>query len=312
MEVIFLKNDGRCKWFENKILKKLFPEMADAAINPNKKTMYLIEDWISGVDGKVGADKNWLNDLGIPVIKSYKELPETGNYSVVNMGYDSKVDEEKLLLEKGIDLVDVPCPYVRKIRRIFESINNDFQYVLLCEPTHIIIKNFKSIYPEDLILVQMSNYKERILSQQNGKPLRLVPYVTFLPHNIKMIFDFICESFPERNNEVFKTSCMWITSPLSPFVEIEKLDSDKLDGVKDALLITTEGTTNKSVLSLIEALEAKGLNVVMITSLEDFFTYEKKNNDSRVLLVRSPIPNTAEEPVVTYIENKINNDLASS
>jgi hypothetical protein len=301
MEVIFLKNDGRCKWLEKKVLKKLFPEMADAALDPNKKTMYLIEDWMSNSGGKVGVDIKWLNSMGIPVIKTYKDLPEGNNFLIVNTGYDAVIDEEKLLLDKGVDYIDEPCPYVRKVRKIFENIDNNYQYVLLCEPDHIIIKNFKSIYPKDLILVQISNYQKRILSQQNGKPLRLVSHVTFLPSNVKRISDFINEIFPERKNEVLKTSCLWVSSPSSPIVEIDNMDMNVLKGVKDALLLSTPGTTNKSAVSLIETLENKGLKVVTITSLEEFIKYEQKNKNNKVLLVRSPIPNNAEKPIVTYI-----------
>jgi len=302
MEVIFLKNDGRCLWLERKVLKKLIPEVAAAALNPNKKTMYLIEDWISNDCGKVGADLKWLKRLGVPLIKTFKDLPEGNNYAIVNTGYDSIVAEEKLLLAKGIDYIDMPCPYIRKIRRLFENIDENYQYMLLCEPNHIIIKNFKSIYPDDLILVQMDNYQERILNRQNGKPLILVPYVTFLPFHVKRVFNFINENFFERTNKVIKTSCMWIASPSSPVVEINNMSSAALSGVKDALLIASAGTSNKSVVSLIETLENKGLQVIIITSLPEFISYEKKNRNNRVLLVRSPIPNNAEKPVVTYIK----------
>lgn len=95
---------------------------------------------------------------------------------------------------------------------------------------------------------------------------------------------------------------MWIASPSSPVVEINNMSSAALSGVKDALLIASAGTSNKSVVSLIETLENKGLQVIIITSLPEFISYEKKNRNNRVLLVRSPIPNNAEKPVVTYIK----------
>ncbi|MGE5557068.1 MAG: LytB [Bacillota bacterium] len=303
MEVIFLKNDGRCKWLGNKVLKRLLPEMVNAALDPGKKKMYLIEDWMSNSGGKVGVDIQWLKRMGIPVLKSCKDLPEGNDYIIVNTGYDAVVEEEKLVLDKGVDYLDEPCPYVRKVRKIFENSDGNFQYVLLCEPDHIIIKNFKSIFPEDMILVQMSNYQEKIISQQNGKPLRLLSHATFLPSNVKRILNFINGKFPERPNDMLNTSCLWVSSPSSPVLEINNMEEKELKGVKDALLVTTPGTTNKSAVSLIETLENKGLNVVIISNLKEFLNYEKKNRNSRVLLVRTPIPNNAEKPIITYIKN---------
>lgn len=301
MNVIFLKNDGRCKWLENKVLKKLMPEMIKSATEKKKKTMYLIEDWISNDGGKVGVDLKWLNYMGIPVIKNCDDIPKCGDYCIVNTGYDSIVDEEKLLLQKGIDIIDEPCPYIRKIRNIFENLDEEYQHILLCESNHIIMKNFKSLYPKDMILVQMDNYKERIVNEQNGKPLRLIPYVTFLSSHIDQIFNYINTLYPDRKNEKFKTSCMWVSSPSSPIVELENMSLNQLEGIKDALLVTTPGSINKSVVSLVETLRSKGLNVVKISSLIEFRDYEKKHKKSKVLLVRSPIPNNAEKPIVTYI-----------
>lgn len=300
MEVIMLEKDGRCKWLEKKVLKKLLPQALMSALNKNEKTMYIIEEWVSNDQGKVGVDTKWLHKLGVPVASSYKDVP--ADAIVVNTGYDSIVHEEKILVDKNIEILDEPCPYIRKIRRIFEVANPDYQYVLLCEPNHIIIKNFRELYPDDMILVQMGNYKDRLLTQENKKPLYLIPYVTFLPKHVRVIFDFIQEQFPDRENKLAETCCMWIASPSSPIIEIQNLSEERLSGIKDALLITSSGSANKSLISLIETLEDRDLNVVLISAFSQYKEYEKKHQDSKVLLVRSPIPNNAEKIIVNYIE----------
>lgn len=301
MEVLFLNNDGRCRWLDRRVLKNLIPRMLNSARETGGKKMYLIEDWVSNDSGRVGVDVKWLHKLGIPVLKSYKDLPPGDDYAIVNTGYDSIVDEEKQLRACGVEIIDEPCPYIRKIRTIFENADDKYQYVLLCEPNHIIIKNFKTIFPDDMILVQMGNYKEKIIQQESGKPLCLVPYVTFLPRHVKQIKEFIDEHFPGRENAHIKTSCMWIESPTSPIVEINRLDDEKLRGIQTALLISGSGSANKSLYSLMETLESKHLQVVTITSLKQFRQYARGNRNSKVLLVRSPIPNNAEKPIVNYI-----------
>ncbi|MFQ5455723.1 MAG: LytB [Nitrospirota bacterium] len=300
MEILFLKNDGRCRWLKRKVLKGIIPKMLTNSMEPFKKRMFLIVDWISSDYGRVGVDLNWIKGLGISAVQSYRDLPEGNNFAVVNTGYDSIVHEEAVLRDKGIEIIDIPCPYIRKIRQIFEQHDLQYQYVLLCETNHIIMKNYASIYPEDLIPVQMNNYRERILEKENGKPIKLVPYVTFLPSHVDTIFNFINSTFPDRNNEKVVTNCMWINSPSSPIIEIRNMDNKELTNIKDALLITTPGSVNKSLQSLIEVISDKGLRVVPITSLREFIDYKKRHKKGKLLLVRSPIPNKAERPIMAY------------
>lgn len=304
IDIITLKNDGRCKWLENKVLKKLLPEILENNKNPKNKKIYIIEDWISNDGGKVGVDLDWLHRLGVPVAKNIEELPEPQNCIVVNTGYDSIYDEEIDILERGIEFIDAPCPYVRKLREHLITMNSKYQCVLLCEPNHIIIKNYASLFPEDMILIQMDNYEEKIVKEQNGKPLFLLPYVTFLPKHVFSIYDFICTTFPMRDNSYVETKCMWVSSKLSPVDEINALTEQELKDVEDALLVTTARSTNKSVISLTETLEMKNLNVVTIGSLESFIEYLKTCSNRKLLLVKSPIPNNAEKSILEYMKSK--------
>lgn len=308
-DIITLKKDGRCKWLENKVLKKLLPEILDNNSQRKNKKIYVIEDWISNDGGKVGVDLEWLHKLGVPVAKNIEDLPEPQDCIVVNTGYDSIYDEELKIIKKGIEYIDAPCPYVRKLREYLINMDSKYQCVLLCEPNHIIIKNYASLFPDDMILVQMDNYKEKILEQQNGKPIFLLPYVTFLPKHVLSIYKFLCTTFPERENSYAETKCMWVASKLSPIDEINALSEQDLRGVEDALLITTAGSTNKSVISLTETLEMRNLNVVIIGSLESLKEYLGTCKTDRILLVRSPIPNNAEKPILDYIKNNQLGDI---
>ena len=302
MEIRILKEDGRCKWLQKKILEDLFPKMIESKNNPNEKTMYMIKDWVSNDNGRVGADLKWQNDMGVPIVDNFQDI--TDNDIVVNTGYDSIYEEELEIKRRGIEYIDAPCPFVRKIRNEFVNIKSEYQYVLLCEPNHIIIKNYKCLFPKDMILVQMNNYKQEILEKENGKALYLVPYVTFLPKQAEEVFKFIQDHYGNRKNRYVNLSCMWVNSKVSPIVEMNSLTAEELEGISDALIISTAKSTNKSLASLTITAQEIGLNVVNIGSLEDFIKYEKQHKDERVLLIKSPIPNTAEEPVLRYIKEK--------
>lgn len=302
MEVLLLKNDGRCVWLENKVLKGFMPMAIRNSVNPFAKKIYVIVDWISNDYGRVGVDLKWFRSLGVPAVASAKELPHNKEFKVVNTGYDSIVEEEIILRDKGVEIIDKPCPFVRRVRDLLEQHDETFQIILLCEPNHIIVKNFASLFPQDLLLVQMENYREKLLERHAGKPLKLIPYVTFLQTDAAEITEFIEKNFPHPQNQCINTACIWVKSKASPIIEIDGLSSEQLSGVRDALLISTAGTTNKSVVSMEKSLQKRGLNVVPIGSFSAFLRYKRQHPHDRVLVVRSPIPNRAEQPIMTYLE----------
>lgn len=303
MDVLLLEKDGRCVWLDNKVLKGLMPMAIRNSVNPFAQRVFLIVDWISNDFGRVGVDLKWLKTLGVPVVEKAKDLPAGNDFKVVNTGYDSIVDEEIILRDRGVEIIDKPCPFVRKLRDIFTAHDGKEQIVLLCEDNHIVVKNYASIFPDDLILVQMHNYQERITIKSNGKPLKLVPYVTFLESDAEEIMAFMRAFQPDVPVRCERTACIWVKSKASPIQEINQLPAEQLQGVKQALLITTANSTNKSVISLENTLKQKGLEVVQIGSLRAFKEFEQKYPKDKVLVVRSPIPNQAEYPIMQYIKH---------
>lgn len=302
MNVIYMKHDGRCRWLEKKVLEGIFPSMVAEKNDPGQKKKFLIIDWVSNDNGKVGLDLSWLEKIGVPTVESFSDLPEGNGFAVVNTGYDSIVEEERLLRERGVEIIDMPCPYVRKLRKLLENADPSCQYLLLCEPNHIIIKNFKALFPEDMVLIQMSSYKEKIERERNGKPFRLIPYVTFLPKQIQEIENYLKHTYPDRTCSVFDTCCMWIKSPLSPIREIQNLPSETVNQIDCAVLVSSPGSINKSLVSLIDTLKEKGFPVEIVSSLSEFRHFETSHKDDTILLVRSPIPNEAEKPIMEYLK----------
>lgn len=151
-----------------------------------------------------------------------------------------------------------------------------------------------------MILVQMNNYKEQIEKCWNGKPIIFVPYVTFLEKHIEAIQNFI-ES-KGVSCTVMKATCMWASGPISPITEIYQMKNEELEGIHDALITTTKGSTNKSLASLMEALADRNLNIIQVSSLSDYLRYSANHKKDRVLLVRSPIPNKAEKEIELYLK----------
>ena len=57
------------------------------------------------------------------------------------------------------------------------------------------------------------------------------------------------------------------------------------------------------MISLENTLKQKGLEVVQIGSLRAFKEFEQQHPKDTVLVVRSPIPNQAEYPIMQYIKH---------
>ncbi len=301
MQTIFLQYDGRCRWVEKRLLKGYLPKVLKSALDPRRKMIYMIEEWVSNKNGRMGADTKWLRRAGVPTFRTYRDVPQSTNFAILNTGYDSIVEQEHELRQRGIEIIDDPCPFVKKLRNIFENCNQTYQYILLCEPDHIIMKNYRTLFPSDMILIQINNYEEKIRSNAGNKGFRLVPYVTFLPSQVKRIESFIRSSYPERVCEVYDTYCIWVRSPTSPIVEIQNMPTEKLQGIQDALLISTANSRNTSQASLAVVLKERGLRVINISGLKKLREYNRNHPHEKVLLVRSPIPNKVEKKIMIYL-----------
>jgi 4-hydroxy-3-methylbut-2-enyl diphosphate reductase IspH len=301
MQVVLLKKDGRCLWLERKVLTSLLPMAIKAATNPFAKRLYFVVDWISSDRGRVGVDLKWFRSLGVPSVASCRDLPTTVEYQVVNTGYDANVAEERLLRTNGVEILDLPCPFIRVLRRHFETADPSYQYVFICDANHLLVRNFQAVFPADMILAQVDNYPARIHASQNGKPLRIVPYVTLMPRLGKEVLAFVRGRYPGLPHDGIDTGCMWVRSKASPIIEIESMSAEDLRGIHIALLIGSANSSNQSLLSLWDTLAAKGLRVVQIGSLWDLIRFERQHRDARVLVVRSPIPNNAEGPILAYL-----------
>ena len=79
---------------------------------------------------------------------------------------------------------------------------------------------------------------------------------------------------------------MWVASKASPVVEINSLTNEELEGIHDALVIASPGSVNKSLISLSITCQDRGLNVIVVSSLEDYINYEKEHEEDTILLVK--------------------------
>ena len=98
------------------------------------------------------------------------------------------------------------------------------------------------------------------------------------------------------------TQCVWADSKVSPVNEISELSEELVKQIDHACVIGTPGSVNKSAMTLIETIEDRGMNIRYISSLKDFVLFKYKNKNSKILLVRTPVPNKVEKPVLIYLD----------
>ena len=76
----------------------------------------------------------------------------------------------------------------------------------------------------------MHNYQERITIKSNGKPFKLVPYVTFFESDAEEIMAFMRAFQPDVPVRCERTACIWVKKA-SPIQEINQLPAEQLQGL---------------------------------------------------------------------------------
>jgi hypothetical protein len=127
MQTIFLKYDGRCRWLERRVLKGYYQDAIKASRIPGHKKIFLIEEWLTNDNGNIGAHTPLMRADGVPVLKTYKDVPPAGNFSVFITPYDSILEEERELRNRGVEMIGEPCPAITKVRNIFENHKSTYQ-----------------------------------------------------------------------------------------------------------------------------------------------------------------------------------------
>lgn len=293
MGIYLFKNIEGC---EN--LKKRMSSDLDSFVKKgtslNGVEYYLILDWIMSLDGTKGVGTGWLDSKGYRYVKNISELPESAGVYVTS--YGGRTEDIEYLKSGNIPLIEKICPWVNLLIKEILSFASCEQGIVMIDKDHMVYNNYKSIFPEDTIIVDELNYKEEIKKFDNGKPKHFVVYNTFRPIEAERVIEYIKHIHPDKEH-VFqtKTICGW-TLRAGLFEEIRTaVDKHSLDEI----WVIAGGKKNRSLLSIINETRETSIDYSVISDLADIkMPYERSKN---IGVLKAPVPYEKADEILNYI-----------
>lgn len=147
MEVITAKTAGFC-FGVKRAVEKVYDQ-----VNHGKKEIYTY--------GPIIHNEEVVSDLeskGVKVLESRKELEQLQSGTVIIRSHGVGKKIYQMIEEKGLELVDATCPYVRKIHRIVrEKSEQGSQIIIIGNDTHPEVEGIKGwcVHPAIVVADRM-------------------------------------------------------------------------------------------------------------------------------------------------------------
>ena len=201
MEVILAKTAGFC-FGVKRAVDTVYKEAG-------KKNVYTY--------GPIIHNSEVVNDLkkkGVEVINSREELEALEEGTVIIRSHGVAREIYDLIHEKGLELVDATCPFVRKIHKIVEKAGNDGdQVIIVGSEHHPEVQGIKGWCTGEVHIISDAEQFEGI---DLNKPTTLVSQTTFNYNKFKdlveiiskkrydiSVLNTICNATKERQEEAY-------------------------------------------------------------------------------------------------------------
>ena len=146
-----------------------------------------------------------LEKKGVHVLESEEELRKVQEGTVVIRSHGVSEHIYQLISDKGLDMVDATCPFVKKIHKIVKQAGEEGRYVIIIgKETHPEVEGIKGWCNHDVSVVQTEE-ELRNLNINVDTPITLVAQTTF---NQKK-FEYLVEISKKiwYNNHIVNTIC---------------------------------------------------------------------------------------------------------
>ena len=201
MEVILAKTAGFC-FGVKRAVDTVYKEAG-------KKNVYTY--------GPIIHNSEVVNDLkkkGVEVINSREELEALEEGTVIIRSHGVAREIYDLIHEKGLELVDATCPFVRKIHKIVEKAGNDGdQVIIVGSEQHPEVQGIKGWCTGEVHIISDAEQFEGI---NLNKPTTLVSQTTFNYNKFQdlveiisekrydiIVLNTICNATKERQEEAY-------------------------------------------------------------------------------------------------------------
>ena len=278
MEVILAKTAGFC-FGVKRAVDTVYKEAG-------KKNVYTY--------GPIIHNSEVVNDLkkkGVEVINSREELEALEEGTVIIRSHGVAREIYDLIHEKGLELVDATCPFVRKIHKIVEKAGNDGdQVIIVGSEHHPEVQGIKGWCTGEVHIISDAEQFEGI---DLNKPTTLVSQTTFNYKKFKDIVDIFSKKSYDIN--VMNTICN--------ATEERQTEAAAIAGDSDAMIVIG-GKHSSNTQKLYEICKNVCPDTHFIQTLDDLDLKQFQSFRSVGITAGASTPNTIIKEVQSYVRNE--------
>ena len=277
MEVILAKTAGFC-FGVKRAVDTVYKEAG-------KKNVYTY--------GPIIHNSEVVNDLkkkGVEVINSREELEALEEGTVIIRSHGVAREIYDLIHEKGLELVDATCPFVRKIHKIVEKAGNDGdQVIIVGSEHHPEVQGIKGWCTGEVHIISDAEQFEGI---DLNKPTTLVSQTTF---NYKK-FDKMVEIIAKKRYDIV------VVNTICNATNERQVEARKIAAESDAMIVIG-GRNSSNTQKLYEICKEECKHTYYIQQLEDLDLEKLQTCRNVGITAGASTPNNIIEEVQAECQN---------
>lgn len=283
MEVILAKTAGFC-FGVKRAVDTVYKEAG-------KKNVYTY--------GPIIHNSEVVNDLkkkGVEVINSREELEALEEGTVIIRSHGVAREIYDLIHEKGLELVDATCPFVRKIHKIVEKAGNDGdQVIIVGSEHHPEVQGIKGWCTGEVHIISDAEQFEGI---DLNKPTTLVSQTTF---NYKKFQDLV-EIIKKKEYNI----C--ISNTICNATEERQNEARRIARKADAMIVIGDSSSSNTR-KLYEICKTECQETFYIQTLSGLELDKLESSDCIGITAGASTPNNIIEEVYTNVRRKLCTDV---
>ena len=283
MKVITAKTAGFC-FGVKRAVEKVYEQ-----VNQEKKEIYTY--------GPIIHNEEVVSDLeskGVKVLESREELEKLERGTVIIRSHGVGRAIYRLIEEKGLELVDATCPYVRKIHRIVkEKSEQGVQIIIIGNDTHPEVEGIKGWCVHPAIVIADQESASELVFPEDQK-ICIVSQTTFNYNKFKNLVEIIDKK--GYDIDVINTICS--------ATEERQLEAGELADKVDAMIVIG-GKSSSNTQKLFEICKANCVNTYYIQTLDDLELYSLPPVNCVGITAGASTPNYLIKEVQEYVRNEL-------
>lgn len=283
MKVITAKTAGFC-FGVKRAVEKVYEQ-----VNQEKKEIYTY--------GPIIHNEEVVSDLeskGVKVLESREELEKLERGTVIIRSHGVGRAIYRLIEEKGLELVDATCPYVRKIHRIVkEKSEQGVQVIIIGNDTHPEVEGIKGWCVHPAIVIADQESASELVFPEDQK-ICIVSQTTFNYNKFKNLVEIIDKK--GYDIDVINTICS--------ATEERQLEAGELADKVDAMIVIG-GKSSSNTQKLFEICKTNCVNTYYIQTLDDLELYSLPPVNCVGITAGASTPNYLIKEVQEYVRNEL-------